>query len=90
MAFEADCGVSTMLKALRVTSTTRFLVPGEYRVSAALIVSCRVFHDASVTLWCARLACTMDFSARATNPKIWIASPRAVKSEIRNPKSEIS
>ena len=29
MAFEADCGVSTVLEALRVTDTGRPLVPGE-------------------------------------------------------------
>jgi hypothetical protein len=36
-----------------------------------------------------RLACTADVLARETYPKIWIAFPRAVKSEIRNPKFEI-
>ena len=30
MAFEADCGSSTMLKAACVKSTVRFLVPGKY------------------------------------------------------------
>ena len=29
MAFEADCGVSTVLEALRVTDTARPLAPGE-------------------------------------------------------------
>ena len=29
MVFEADCGVSTVLEALRVASTSRSLVPGE-------------------------------------------------------------
>jgi len=28
MAFEADCGLSTVLEALRGASTARFLVPG--------------------------------------------------------------
>jgi hypothetical protein len=31
MAFEADCGVSTVLEALRVVSTSRSLVPEDYR-----------------------------------------------------------
>jgi len=29
MAFEADCGSSTVLKTFSVTKTARFLVPGE-------------------------------------------------------------
>ena len=29
MALEADCGVSTMLEAIRVTSTSRFPMPGK-------------------------------------------------------------
>jgi hypothetical protein len=29
MAFEADCDVSTVLEALRVTTAVGFLVPGE-------------------------------------------------------------
>jgi hypothetical protein len=33
MAFNADCGVSTVLEALRVESTARLLVPGEYRAT---------------------------------------------------------
>ena len=33
MASEADCGVSTVLEALRVTRESEFLVPGEYRVT---------------------------------------------------------
>ena len=33
MAFEADCGVSTVLETLRVASTIGFLVPGEGRVT---------------------------------------------------------
>ena len=33
MAFEADCGVSTVLEEIRVTSTARFLVPGECRAT---------------------------------------------------------
>ena len=33
MAFEADCGVSTVLEAICVTSTVGFLVPEKCRVS---------------------------------------------------------
>ncbi len=33
MAFEADCGVSTVLEENRVTSTAGFLVPGEWRTT---------------------------------------------------------
>ncbi len=33
MAFEADCGSSTVLEALRVASTPGFLVSGEGRVT---------------------------------------------------------
>ena len=33
MAFEADCGSSTVLEALRVASTPRFLVLGECRAT---------------------------------------------------------
>ena len=33
MAFEADCGVSTVQEELRVASTVRFPVPGECRVT---------------------------------------------------------
>ena len=35
MAFEADCGLSTVLDAFCVASTAGFLVPGECRASAA-------------------------------------------------------
>ena len=31
MAFEADCGSSTVLETARVASTAGFLVPGEFR-----------------------------------------------------------
>ncbi len=33
MAFEADCGASTVLEAFRATSTIRFPVPGECRAT---------------------------------------------------------
>ena len=36
MAFEADCEASTVLEALLVPSTSRFLVPGEFRTSCHL------------------------------------------------------
>ncbi len=36
MAFEADCGVSTVLEALRVASAAGFLVPGEFRTAGRL------------------------------------------------------
>jgi hypothetical protein len=36
MAFEADCGVSTVLEALRVASAAGFLVPGDAERPAAL------------------------------------------------------
>ncbi len=35
MAFEADCGVSTVLEAIRVKRTSRFLVPDVLRDAAA-------------------------------------------------------
>ena len=35
MAFEADCGSSTVLEEFRAPSTARFLVPGETHVSTA-------------------------------------------------------
>ena len=43
MAFEADCGASTVLEALRVASTARFLVPEECR--AVMDVQPRRLHD---------------------------------------------
>ncbi len=36
MAFETDCGVSTVLEENRVTSTAGFLVPGEFRTPGHL------------------------------------------------------
>ena len=42
MAFEADCGSSTVLEALCVASTVRFLVPGECR--AVMDVQARRLH----------------------------------------------
>ena len=50
MAFDTDCGASTVLEAIRVASTAGPSVPGECRASAVLTVSCEVFRDASVTL----------------------------------------
>ena len=41
MAFEADCGVSTVLEALCVASTARFLVPGKRRAADRLRVAGR-------------------------------------------------
>ena len=38
MAFEADCGSSTVLEAFRVASTVGFFVPGECQ---APVRSCR-------------------------------------------------
>ena len=51
MAFEADCGVSTVLEEIRVTSTVRSPVPGKYWATAM-----GGFDPAS--LWCGRLART--------------------------------
>ncbi len=36
MAFEADCGVSTVLEEFRVASTAGFLVPGDCRTAGYL------------------------------------------------------
>ena len=43
MAFEADCGLSTVLEALCVTSTARFLVPGERRNSKLKTENSKLF-----------------------------------------------
>ena len=40
MAYEADCGVSTVLKALRVATTAGSLVPGEWRTTFHLRPAC--------------------------------------------------
>ena len=50
MAFDTDCGVPTVLEAIRVASTAGPSVPGECRVSAALTVGCEVFCDPSEPL----------------------------------------
>ena len=48
MALEADCGVSTVLGAVRVTRAVGFLVPGEFLAT---------YPMRNFVLWGRRLAC---------------------------------
>ena len=66
MAPEADCGLSTVLEALCVTSTTRFPVPANCRAT--------------------RPSATAPRRLKLPGGGFKL---RDVKSEIRNPKSEI-
>ena len=89
MAFEADCGKSTVLKALRVVRASGSAVFGDcWTMCGARRTHYKTQHEVPAAL-VVRLACTADFLAREKYAKIWIAFPRAVKSEIRNSKFEI-
>ena len=81
MAFEADCGSSTVLEEIHVTSTVRFLVPGKWWVSTA--VPC-----AAISLFLRPVSALAPRGAqsRATSQNPHGRFPRW---QIRNPKSEI-
>ena len=53
MASEADCGLSTVLEMLRVTSSAGYLAP-------------RRMTSRSSSLWCRRLACMCGRDGRTT------------------------
>jgi len=84
MAFEADCGSSTVLEEINVTRTVRFLFPGERWVSTAVLC-------AAISLFFVPFArAPREEPNRGQPARIHTAVSRAVKFEIRNSKFEIS
>ena len=73
MAFETDCGSSTALEDFRVVNTVGFPVPGEYRAT------CHAWPRDEA----------LRNSATPTGGSERRMQIGDVKSEIRNPKSEI-